>query len=62
MIRRITLTCPQTGEKADTLMPGPSDDEQHGDRYRSVQCPACGWFHAVHVETGRVLGLADDEW
>jgi hypothetical protein len=60
MIRHVVFTCPQTGEKADALVPG-LPDEEDSDPYRSVKCPACGWYYAVHWRTGTVLGEPGQE-
>ena len=60
MIRNVTFTCPETGERVDVLVPGVPEEEVN-DPYRSVTCPACGWSHAVDPHTGRVLGETDEQ-
>lgn len=59
MIRHITFTCPQTGERGAAFVAGITEEES-SDPYRSVHCTACGWFHAVDPKTGRVLGEPEE--
>jgi len=56
MMRDVTFTCPQTGEKVTAQMTG----EMRSDLYHAVQCTACGWYHVIHGETGKVLGQSED--
>lgn len=59
MIRHVTFTCPQTGERVAAFVTG-NTKEESSDPYRSVQYTACGWFHAVDPQTGRVLGEPEE--
>jgi hypothetical protein len=52
MIRIVNFTCPQTGARSSAVVPDGS--EAGAGPYREVLCPACGWFHAVNIETGEV--------
>jgi hypothetical protein len=58
MIRIVNFTCPQTATKTSAVVPDVSQDAAPSS-YRDVLCPACGWFHAVNIETGQLLGDPD---
>jgi hypothetical protein len=54
MIRIVNFTCPQTAMKISAVVPDASQDAAPST-YRDLLCPACGWFHAVNIETGQLL-------
>lgn len=57
MIRIVHFICPQTGERADALVPGAAEEKEvRNDPHREVLCFACGWFHSIDPYTGKVLG------
>lgn len=57
MIRIVHFICPQTGERTEALMPDVIKEKAAGnDPYQEVLCSACGWFHSVDPDAGKVLG------
>jgi hypothetical protein len=60
MIRNVTFTCPQTGQRVETMLPDVPEQEA-SDAYRSVPCPSCGWYRAVHCQMGKLFGQAEEE-
>lgn len=53
MIRIFNFACPQTATKTSAVVPDVSLSAPSS--YRDVLYPACGWFHAVNIETGQLL-------
>jgi hypothetical protein len=60
MIRLVNFTCPEAGERASAFVPRWREDDV-ADRYHEVLCPACGWFHSVDPENGRVVDATESE-
>ena len=49
--------CPTTGQRVQ----GFTAEEDLGDTYQSISCPACRRLHVVNPTTGKVRGKDDDD-